>query len=121
MSERQDLLREEMRFRILRQVEADPDISQRKLAKLLGVSLGSLNYTLSALIDVGLVKLGNFGASQDKRRYTYILTPRGMSEKTALTRRFLHRKIEEYEALKEEIKVLREEVEEDTRPVRQPR
>lgn len=112
MSERQDKLREDMRFRILRHIEANPEISQRELAKLVGVSLGSLNYTLSALVDVGLVKLGNFSASNHKRGYMYILTKRGMSEKTALTRSFLRRKMQEYEALKEEIADLQREVSE---------
>lgn len=115
MSERQDLLREEMRFRILRYVETNPEISQRELAKLIGVSLGSLNYTLSALIDVGFVKLANFSASDHKRGYAYNLTPRGLSEKTALTRRFLRRKREEYAALKVEIAALEQEAAEDNK------
>lgn len=113
MSERQDLLREEMRFRILRHVETNPEISQRELAKLIGVSLGSLNYTFSALVDVGFVKLANFSASNNKRGYAYILTPRGLSEKTTLTRRFLRRKTQEYEALKAEIEALQQEVSDD--------
>lgn len=110
MSDRQDKLREDMRFRILRQLEETPCVSQRELASIVGVSLGSLNYTLGALIDVGLVKLGNFSASPNKRRYAYLLTPRGASEKTALTRRFLRRKMDEYEALKAEIDALQQEL-----------
>jgi EPS-associated MarR family transcriptional regulator len=120
MSERQDGLREDMRFRILRQLEETPDISQRELASIVGVSLGRLNYTLSALVDVGLVKLANFNASPQKSRYAYVLTPRGLSEKTALTRRFLRRKREEYAALKAEIAALEKEVE-TGRPIGTPR
>ena len=110
MSERRDSLREDVRFRILREIEETPEVSQRELANRLGVSVGRLHYTLSALVDVGLVKIGNFNASTSKRRYAYILTRRGLSEKTALTRRFLRRKTAEYEALKEEIEALQREV-----------
>jgi len=61
-------------------------------------------------VETGLVKLGNFSASKDKRRYAYVLTPKGVAEKAAITKRFLARKIAEYEALKEEIEVLRGEL-----------
>ena len=64
----------------------------------------------NALIEKGLVKLGNFTAAEDKRRYAYVLTPKGVTEKIAITRRFLARKMEEYEALKEEIDSLQEEL-----------
>ena len=68
---------------------------------------------LNALIDKGLVKLGNFTAAEDKRRYAYALTPKGIARKAALTRAFLVRKMEEYEALREEIKALRKEIDDD--------
>lgn len=84
-------------------------MSQRELAVAVGVSVGGIHYVLNALIEKGLVKLGNFTAAEDKRRYAYVLTPKGLSEKAAITRRFLARKIEEYEALKTEIEDLQSE------------
>ncbi len=85
-------------------------MSQRELAGAVGVSVGGIHYMLNALIDKGLVKLGNFSAAEDKRRYAYVLTPKGIAQKAALTRAFLVRKMEEYEALKEEIKALQVEI-----------
>lgn len=102
---------EDVRFRVLRLLQENPDMSQRDIASAVGISVGGVHYCLSALIDKGLVKLGNFSAAQDKRRYAYILTPKGLSEKAALTSRFLKRKLEEYEALKEEIDALQNEME----------
>jgi EPS-associated MarR family transcriptional regulator len=75
-----------------------------------GISSGGAHYVVSALVEKGLIKLGNFSASEDKRRYAYILTPTGLAEKAAITKRFLARKIEEYEALKAEIEELRDEI-----------
>ncbi len=85
-------------------------MSQRELAEAVGISVGSAHYVLNALIERGMVKLGNFSASQDKRRYAYFLTPKGAAEKAAITGRFLARKLEEYEALKREIDELKGEV-----------
>ena len=85
-------------------------MSQRDIAAAVGISVGGVHYCMNALIEKGLVKLGNFPAAQDKRRYAYILTPKGISEKAALTSRFLKRKMEEYEALKAEIDALQEEL-----------
>lgn len=99
-----------MHFRVLRILEQRPEISQRELATEVGISLGSAHYCLTALVDRGLVKLSNFRASSDKRRYAYILTAKGVSEKAALTGRFLARKRAEYSALKEEIETLEEEI-----------
>lgn len=84
-------------------------MSQRDLAKSVGVSVGRMNYVLGALVDKGLVKLGNFTAAKDKRRYAYVLTPQGIAQKAMLTRSFLARKVAEYEALREEIEALKEE------------
>lgn len=78
-------------------------MSQRDLAKAVGVSTGGIHYVLNALLEKGLLKLGNFTAAEDKRRYAYKLTPKGIAEKAVLTRKFLMRKIAEYEALKSEI------------------
>lgn len=99
-----------MHFRILRLLQANPELSQRELSDALGVSLGGVNYCLKALLDKGLVKLGNFSAAPDKRRYAYVLTREGLVEKARLTRRFLKRKMAEYEALKAEIETVRAEL-----------
>lgn len=85
-------------------------MSQRDLAEAAGVSVGGMHYVLNALIDKGFVKLGNFTASEDKRRYAYILTPKGIAQKAALTHRFLKRKRAEYEALRAEIEALQAEI-----------
>lgn len=103
-------LQEDTHFRVLRVLQDDPEISQRDLAERVGVSVGGIHYVLNALIDKGLVKLGSFTAAKDKRRYAYILTPKGIARKAALTRAFLMRKMEEYEALKEEIDALKLDV-----------
>ena len=81
-------------------------MSQRDLAANVGISLGSLNYCLKALMDKGFVKLENFQNSKHKFKYVYILTPAGIAQKVALTGRFLKRKMREYEALKAEIEGL---------------
>ena len=85
-------------------------MSQRELADAVGISVGSAHYILRALLEKGLIKFGNFSASQDKRRYAYILTPQGIAAKTALTRRFLDRKLAEYSALQGEIAALRSDL-----------
>ncbi len=103
MAGQQNKLQDDVRFRILRLLEQNPEMSQRDLAQAVGISTGSVHYVLKALVDKGLVKLGNFTASEDKRRYSYVLTPKGISEKAALTRRFLIRKMAEFEMLKAEI------------------
>lgn len=97
-------------LQVMRILQDNPELSQRELAKTAGISLGSVNYALKALVEKGLVKLGNFSANPDKRRYTYILTPKGIAAKTALTRRFLHRKRAEYETLRAEIELLKDEI-----------
>ena len=110
MTSKRTKLQEDTHFRVLRLLQENPEMSQRELAEAVGVSVGGIHYVLNALIDKGLVKLGNFTAAEDKRRYAYVLTPRGVSEKAAITRRFLARKIEEYEALKTEIDALSTEI-----------
>ena len=104
-------LQEDTHFRVLRLLQVNPEMSQRELADAVGVSVGGIHYVLNALIDKGLVKLGNFTAAEDKRRYAYVLTPKGIARKAALTRAFLLRKMEEYEALREEIEALSSELE----------
>ncbi|MDF1621714.1 MarR family EPS-associated transcriptional regulator [Pseudothioclava nitratireducens] len=110
MTSKRTKLQEDTHFRVLRLLQENPEMSQRELAEAVGVSVGGIHYVLNALIDKGLVKLGNFTAAEDKRRYAYILTARGISEKVAITRRFLARKKEEYDALKAEIDELRQEI-----------
>jgi EPS-associated MarR family transcriptional regulator len=100
---------EDTNYRILRLLEENPNLSQRELAKSLGLSLGGLNYCLQALLDKGVVKMHNFQNSQRKAAYAYMLTPSGIAEKATLTGRFLKRKMEEYEALKAEIESLQTE------------
>lgn len=100
---------DETHYRIFKLIEAQPDISQRQLAEALGVSLGKVNYCLKALIDKGQVKVRNFKSNPRKRAYAYLMTPRGIEEKTQLTTHFLKRKMAEYERLKHEIEQLRRE------------
>lgn len=102
--------REDARYRVLKLLAENPEMSQRELADAVGVSVGSVNFLLRALVEKGLVKLGNFSTASDKRRYAYVLTPNGLSEKAKLTRGFLKRKMEEYEALTAEIEALKAEV-----------
>jgi|TARA_B100001964_G_C14017909_1_gene502448 EPS-associated MarR family transcriptional regulator len=91
-------------FDVLRKIKNNPETTQRQLAKDLGFSLGKLNYCLKALKNKGLVKIENFKKNPKKINYIYILTPKGISEKTKLTLNFMQRKIEEYDELKEELK-----------------
>ena len=102
--------RDELRFRVLRALEANPELSQRQLAAELGVSLGGVNYALKALVERGFVKAGNFRKSGNKVAYLYVLTPQGVAEKASLATAFLGRKLEEYEVLKQEIEALKGDV-----------
>jgi EPS-associated MarR family transcriptional regulator len=100
------MLTDEYRYKILKLVEEKPEISQRELAEALGISLGKANYCIKALIKVGLLKVSNFKNSKNKLAYMYLLTPTGIEEKTKITLRFLKKKIEEFEILRNEIEVL---------------
>lgn len=91
-------------FKVLRIIKNKPSSSQRELAKDLGYSLGKLNYCLNALVEKGFVKINNFNASKNKARYIYVLTLRGLREKTKLTINFMKRKMNEYEELNKELK-----------------
>ena len=97
---------DDVRFRVLRVLQDEPDLSQREIAVRLGVSLGAVNYCLRALTEKGQVKVRNFRSSDNKLRYAYILTPGGIAEKARLTGAFLARKVAEYEALRAEIEAL---------------
>ena len=104
------MLDDEYRYKILKQLQQNPDISQRELAKRLNISLGKANFCVKALIEKGLVKADNFKNSTNKIGYLYLLTPKGIEEKVSLTQRFLQRKLKEHEALEKEIEQLRQEV-----------
>ena len=104
------MLTDEYRSKILRILEEDPQISQRELARQLDISLGKANYCLHALIEKGWIKANNFKNSNNKKAYMYLLTQRGIVEKTRVTARFLKRKMAEYEALQRELELLRREV-----------
>ena len=110
MTSQRSKLQEDTHFRVLRLLQVNPEMSQRELARAVGISVGGVHYVLNALIEKGFVKLGNFSAAEDKRRYAYILTPQGIAEKAAITRRFLARKMKEYEALRAEIDALNSEL-----------
>ncbi len=110
MTSRQAKIQEDTYFRVMRILQENPDLTQRELAEKLGVSVGGLNYCLKALIDKGWVKMQNFQCSKNKFKYVYLLTPQGISEKVALTNRFLERKLQEYEIMKAEIDSLRQAV-----------
>lgn len=102
--------KEEVHFKILRAIEQNPEITQRELASLLGVSHGKAHYLLTALIDKGLLKMGSFSRNDGKAgKVAYLLTPAGIMNRASLTNAYLARKEAEYEALWAEIKALRKE------------
>jgi EPS-associated MarR family transcriptional regulator len=105
-------IQEEARFKILRLLHENPELTQRELGERVGISLGAVNYSLRALIERGLVKAGNFSRNPNKLGYAYVLTPAGIVEKTLLTGRFLKLKSEEYEALRLEIDAYAREISE---------
>ena len=104
------LLADLQRLELLKLLQDQPQLSQRDLAKVMGVSLGKANYCLKALMEKGLVKLEKFRTNPDKRRYAYLLTTAGLKERTRITMKFLRYKVAEYEALELEIEQLREEL-----------
>ena len=110
MTSRQANQQEDTYFRVLRILNEQPDITQRELAEKLGVSVSGFNYCLKALVQKGLVKIQNFSNSNNKLGYVYLLTPEGVTEKAALTTRFLQRKMREYESLKKEIHLMKNDI-----------
>ena len=104
------MINQELEYRALKILEQRPDMTQRELAEELGVSLGKTHYLVKSLIDVGWIKLDNFQRSDNKWGYAYLLTPKGIVEKAAITARFLVRKQREYSDLQLEIQQLQEEV-----------
>ena len=108
------MLGDEVRYKLMRLLEANPGMSQRDAARELGISLGRLNYCVQALIRKGWVKATRFKNSRNKAAYMYLLTPRGIEEKASLTLAFLQIKTREYETLRAEIEQIRQEVERRT-------
>ena len=105
---------DEIQLSVLRLREKNPRLTQRQLSAELGVSLGKTHYIVKSLIDVGLIKLDNFQRSNNKLGYAYLLTPKGIAEKAAITVRFLARKQDEFKRLEQEIEMLRSEVDAET-------
>lgn len=108
----EQILDDETRYMLLRRLEANPELSQRELARELGISLGKTNYCLKALLDKGYIKAANFKNSHNKRGYLYQLTPVGLAAKSKATKNFLARKQAEYERLAKEIEQLQREARE---------
>jgi len=100
---------DESQFKTLRELAKDGTLTQRQLSKRMGVSLGKINYLVNQLLKKGYVKARRFKNSNNKSAYMYYLTPKGMTEKVKQTYHFLQRKTVEYERLKEEIEILRQE------------
>ena len=102
--------RSDTEYIILKILKDNPKMTQRQMAKELGLSLGKTNYVVRALVDKGCVKLSNFKRSDNKLGYIYLLTPEGIAEKSILAQNFLKRKSEEYNRLKKEIEILKNEL-----------
>lgn len=102
--------KQELEYKVLKLLENKPNLTQRQLAEELGVSLGKTHYLVKSLIDVGWIKLHNFQKSENKWGYAYLLTPKGIVEKSIITSRFLKRKQTEYNQLRKEIEQLKKEV-----------
>ena len=97
------------KFQILKSLEQDSHLTQRQLSNNLGVSLGKVNYCVKSLIEKGFIKVNNFRNSKNKIQYSYLLTPKGLEEKTKLTLDFIRIKTQEYDVLKQEIEDLKQE------------
>lgn len=109
---KEKLKKEELGYKMLKILEKEPEISQRKLSKKLGISLGMINYLIKELTKKGLIKVENFKKSNNKLAYRYLLTPKGIEKKIKLTYQFLKRKIIEYNTLQGEIEALKKEIKE---------
>lgn len=105
------MLDENTHYGLLKTLEDNPGLSQRDLAKRLGISLGKVNFCLNALVEKGSLKISNFRNNDNKLAYAYLLTPRGIEEKARITVNFLKHKMQEYERLRKEIEELQHEAE----------
>jgi EPS-associated MarR family transcriptional regulator len=110
LASRREEQQEDVRLRVMRLIDENSKMSSRQIADKVGIANGSAYYVLTALVKKGFVKLENFKNSQRKGQYAYLLTPKGIREKSLLTHRFIGRKREEFDALRGEIKSLEEEV-----------
>ena len=110
MASRRKEHQEDVRLRVMRLINENAEMSSRQISDIVGIANGSAYYVLNALVEKGFVKLGNFKNSQRKGQYAYLLTPKGIREKSLLTHRFIGRKRQEFEALRAEIESLEEEV-----------
>ncbi|PJZ58447.1 MarR family EPS-associated transcriptional regulator [Leptospira barantonii] len=102
-----------LRHKLLRILEENPEVNQREISEILGISLGKVNYCLKALMDKGWIKAKNFKNSKNKLAYAYFLTPMGIEEKAIITVRYLKVKMQEYEQIRKEIEELKKEVGEE--------
>lgn len=109
MASRREEQRAEIRLRVMRLISQNPEMSTRQVADEVRISNGSAYYVLTALVEKGFVKLGNFRNNPRKGQYAYLLTPKGIREKSLLTHAFIERKREEFEVLRTEIKTLEDE------------
>ena len=106
MASRRKEHQEDAKLRVFQIINENPQMTSREIAQKVGISHGSAYYLLTSLIDVGFVKLKNFKGSSKKVKYSYLLTPKGIREKSLITSKFLVRKKQEFEALREEISSL---------------
>ena len=109
-------MQDEISYKLLKIVEEEPHLSQREIAARMGISLGKANYCLKSLIEKGFIKARNFYNSNHKVAYVYMLTPTGLEEKASVTYRFLKRKLQEYEEIKDELERLKAETAEIQKP-----
>ena len=117
MTTRRQTANDDTLFWTLKVLQENPGVSQRTLAKEVGINVSTINFCLKALVEKGWIKMGNFSKNPDKLSYAYLLTPTGVAEKAVLTRRFLQRKMAEYEKLRGEIEALQLEEERSTSAV----
>ena len=110
MASRRKEHQEDAKFRVFQIINENPQMTTREIAQKVGISNGSAYYLLTSLIDMGFIKLSNFKDSSQKIKYSYLLTPKGIREKSLVTNRFLVRKKQEFEALREEIDSLEKAV-----------
>ena len=109
MASRREEQQEDVRLRVMRLIAGNPEMSTRQVADEVGISNGSAYYVLTALVEKGFVKLGNFKNNPRKGQYAYLLTPKGLREKSLLTHRFIERKRQEFVDLRAEIELLERE------------
>ena len=121
MASRREEQQAEVRLKVMRLIAQKPEMSTRQVADEVGISNGSAYYILTALVEKGFVKLGNFKKNPRKGQYAYLLTPKGIREKSLLTHSFIGRKREEFKILRVEIRALEEEAGLVAETVRSPK